>query len=47
MKIVKALLIILAALFVLALIGKAIKLAISLAFIVGVIVIVMFFLKKK
>ena len=47
MKIVKALLIILAALVVLALIGKAIKLVISLAFIVGVIAIVMFFLKKK
>ena len=47
MKIVKALLIILAALVVLALIGKAIKLSISFAFIVGVIAIVMFFLKKK
>lgn len=47
MKIVKALLIILAALFVLALIGKAIRLAILVAFIVGAISIVMFFLKKK
>ena len=47
MKTLKLLFIVLLVLCGLALLGKAIKLAVSVAFIVGVIAIVMFFLKKK
>lgn len=47
MNVLKLVLIIFAILIALSLIKKAIGLAVSFAFIVGVIAIVLFFLKKK